>query len=38
MSFQDRLRFAKEKYGSDIASIIVILFGVAAILMFLSPP
>jgi len=37
MSFQNRLRSAGEKYGSQVAAIIVIVFGVAAIVMVLSP-
>jgi hypothetical protein len=36
-SFEKRLRSAREKYGSDVVSIIVIFFGVAAILILLSP-
>jgi hypothetical protein len=36
-SFRKRLRSASEKYGSDVASIIVIFFGVAALLILLSP-
>jgi hypothetical protein len=35
--FEKRLPSAREKYGSGIASIIVIFFEVAAILIFLSP-
>jgi len=37
LTLESRLRSARDKYGSDIASIIVIFFGVAAILMFLNP-
>jgi hypothetical protein len=36
-SLRDRLRFAREKYGFDIASIIMIFFGLAALLILLSP-
>ena len=36
-SFEKRLRSVQEKYGSDVVSIIVIFFGLAAILIFLSP-
>ena len=35
--FEKHLPSAREKYGSDIASIIVILLGMAAILLFLTP-
>ena len=36
-SFKERLRCASEKYGSDVVSIIVIVFGTAALLILLSP-
>jgi hypothetical protein len=32
------LRSARDKSSSDIASIVIILVGVAAILLLLSPP
>jgi len=35
--FEKHLRSAREKYGSDILSIIVIVFGVGALLILLSP-
>jgi hypothetical protein len=35
--FEKQLRSARGKHGSDIASIIVIVFGVAALLILLSP-
>jgi len=35
--FEKRLRSARGKLGSDIASIIVIVFGVVALLILLSP-
>jgi hypothetical protein len=36
-SFEKRLRSARERYGSDVAWIIVIFLGVAALLILLSP-
>ncbi len=36
-SFKKHLDFARGKYGSDVLSIFVIFFGVAALLIFLSP-
>ena len=35
--FEKHLRSAREKYGPDILSIIVIAFGVTALLFLLSP-
>jgi hypothetical protein len=35
--FEKSPRSARKKYGSDIASIIVIVFGVAALLILLCP-
>src|SRR5258708_25722050 len=35
--FEKYLRSARKKYGSDTASIIVIVFGVAALLILLCP-
>jgi hypothetical protein len=35
--FEKYVRSARKKYGSDIASIIVIVLGVAALLILLCP-